>query len=71
MRGGGIGGPSGEVARERAGEPGEYHHSKNFTKKIVVGSNKRKESRSSRGDAKRDFRSLVVTLRRCIGEVCL
>lgn len=63
MRGGGIGGPRGDVAKDRAGEPGEYHHSKNFTKKMAVGNNKRKESRSRRGDAKSDLRSFAGTLR--------
>lgn len=47
MRGGGTAGPKGDVERERAGDPGEYHHSKNLMKKIAVGNSRRRESNSS------------------------
>jgi hypothetical protein len=50
MRGGGIAGPRGEVARLRAGDPGEYHHSRNLTKKMAVGNRNRNESSRSRGE---------------------
>lgn len=45
-----------ESARERAGEEGEYHHSRNLMKKIVVGSRSLRESRSKRGDLRRAWR---------------
>jgi hypothetical protein len=45
--GGGMAGPSGGVVSERAGEPGEYHHSRNLMKKIAVGRRSRRESKSS------------------------
>ena len=48
--GGGIAGPFGEVDSERAGDPGEYHHSRNFTKKIAVGRRRRSESNIRRGE---------------------
>lgn len=50
MRGGGIAGPSGDVFNERAGELGEYHHSRNLTKNIAVGRRSRRESSSKRGE---------------------
>jgi hypothetical protein len=50
MRGGGIAGPSGEVLSERAGELGEYHHSRNLTKNIAVGKRSLRESSNKRGE---------------------
>ena len=47
--GGGTAGPSGDVMRDFAGEPGEYHHSRNLTKNIAVGSINLKESSSNLG----------------------
>lgn len=44
-------GPLGETESDRAGELGEYHHSRNLTKKIAVGSNRRSESRRVFGEA--------------------
>lgn len=55
--GGGTAGPRGDVVRERAGEPGEYHHSKNLMKNIAVGRSKRSESNTSCGD---ETRSLFI-----------
>lgn len=48
-------GPSGEdeSVRERAGEEGEYHHSRNLMKKIVVGRRSLRESRRKRGELRR------------------
>lgn len=62
MAGGGIAGPFGEVDSDRAGDPGEYHHSKNFTKKMAVGSKKRSESSNSRGDDNKSRRMRVESL---------
>lgn len=50
MRGGGTAGPRGEDARERAGDPGEYHHSRNLIKKMAVGRRSRSESNSNWGE---------------------
>lgn len=49
-RGGGTAGPWGEVDSERAGEEGEYHHSKNLMKNIAVGSRTFSESSNIRGE---------------------
>jgi len=62
MLGGGIAGPCGEVAKERAGDPGEYHHSKNLTKKTAVGSSNRRESNNRRGEDRRRLRSRATRL---------
>ncbi len=43
-------GPRGDLDSDRAGELGEYHHSKNLMKNMAVGSKSRSESRSSWGD---------------------
>lgn len=53
-----MGGPSGEdeSARERVGEEGEYHHSRNLMKKTVVESRSLRQSRSRRGDLRRAWR---------------
>lgn len=40
---------------DRAGEPGEYHHSKNLMKKMAVGKRSLKESSSSWGDRSRSL----------------
>lgn len=58
MRGGGTAGPNGDVDNDRAGEPGEYHHSRNFMKKTAVGRRSRRESRRSCGDDLSSWRSL-------------
>jgi hypothetical protein len=50
MRGGGIAGPRGDTDRDLAGEPGEYHHSKNLMKNIAVGRRSLSESSNVRGD---------------------
>jgi hypothetical protein len=59
-----MAGPSGDVAKERAGDPGEYHHSRNFTKKIAVGRRSLSESKSSCGDETSKRRISAVTPRR-------
>lgn len=56
MRGGGIAGPSGEAFNERAGELGEYHHSRNLMKNMAVGRRSRRESSSRRGEEDRNWR---------------
>src|ERR1700742_1876996 len=58
--GGGTAGPSGDFVRDRAGEFGEYHHSRNLMKKIAVGSSNRSESRSKRGDLNRKRRKVAI-----------
>lgn len=53
-------GPSGEdeSVRERAGEEGEYHHSRNFMKKTVVGMRSLRESRKKRGELRMMWRNV-------------
>jgi len=63
MRGGGIAGPRGDVDSDRAGDPGEYHHSRNLTKKIAVGSKKRRESSSNLGELFNSATSRAPNLR--------
>lgn len=58
-----MAGPRGEFVKERAGDPGEYHHSRNLTKKIAVGSKRRNESSKSRGEFFIDSFSLATRLR--------
>jgi hypothetical protein len=55
-----MAGPRGEVERTRAGDDGEYHHSRNLMKKIAVGSSSLRESRRSRGDVKRRRRNTTI-----------
>lgn len=43
-------GPSGDVDRARAGDEGEYHHSRNLMKKMIVGRMTLKDSTTRRGD---------------------
>ena len=50
MLGGGIAGPFWDGDNDRAGDPGEYHHSRNLTKNIAVGRSSRNESSTSRGE---------------------
>ncbi len=61
MRGGGMAGPSGDVVNERAGESGEYHHSKNLMKNMAVGRRNRSESSRRRGEEESSWRSRVPT----------
>lgn len=65
--GGGTAGPSGDVVRERAGEPGEYHHSRNLRKKMAVGRRRRSESKKSCGDEMIVRRIRVSAPFRCSG----
>ena len=45
--------------RDRAGEDGEYHHSRNLMKKMAVGSNTFRLSSRRRGDEMRRRRSFA------------
>jgi hypothetical protein len=69
MRGGGTAGPSGEVENERAGEPGEYHHSRNFMKKMAVGSRSLRDSNKACGEAKSRRRIQPSGVRGPLGDV--
>ncbi len=60
-RGGGTAGPRGDVDRTRAGDDGEYHHSRNLMKNMAVGSRILSESRTSRGEVKRRRRSTDIS----------
>lgn len=51
-----MAGPKGDIDNDRAGEPGEYHHSKNLMKKMAVGKSSLKESSSNCGDRSRSAR---------------
>jgi hypothetical protein len=55
-----MAGPSGDVERARAGDDGEYHHSRNLMKNMAVGSSNLRESRTSRGEAKMRRRKMVI-----------
>jgi hypothetical protein len=55
-----MAGPSGDVERTRAGDDGEYHHSRNLIKNMAVGSSNLRESRRSRGEVKRRRRSTDI-----------
>lgn len=63
MRGGGTAGPRGELDSERAGEPGEYHHSRNLIKKMAVGNKNLRESKIIRGECCSSSRNLFVMSR--------
>jgi hypothetical protein len=56
-----MAGPSGDVERTRAGDEGEYHHSRNLMKNMAVGRRNLSESRTSRGDVKRRRRSMRIS----------
>ena len=60
-RGGGIAGPRGDVERTRAGDDGEYHHSRNLMKNMAVGRRSLSESRTSRGEVRRRRRSTRIS----------
>jgi hypothetical protein len=55
-----MAGPSGDVERARAGDDGEYHHSRNLMKNMAVGSSNLSESRTSRGEAKMRRRKIAI-----------
>lgn len=59
-----MGGPLGGTVRARAGEEGEYHHSRNLMKNIERGRRTRRESRTRRGD---DLRRRVSRSLRLVG----
>jgi hypothetical protein len=61
-RGGGTAGPRGDVESTRAGDDGEYHHSRNLMKNMAVGSRILSESRTIRGEVKRRRRSTDISL---------
>lgn len=52
-----MAGPEGDLDKARAGEEGEYHHSKNLMKKMAVGNRILREFRRSRGN-------VVIALRK-------
>lgn len=52
-----MAGPKGDIDNDRAGEPGEYHHSRNLMKKIAVGKRSLKESSNNCGDRSRSPRT--------------
>lgn len=54
-----MAGPEGERERERAGEEGEYHHSRNLMKKMAVGRRTFKEERRRRGEERRRARRVL------------
>lgn len=68
MRGGGIAGPRGDAFKDRAGELGEYHHSRNLMKKIAVGRRRRRESSKRRGEADKTWRSRATRPSFWVGE---
>lgn len=53
-----MGGPVEGRDTIRAGDDGEYHHSKNFTKNMAVGRRTLKESSRSLGDFRMRARSV-------------
>ena len=55
-----MAGPAGDVESDRAGDEGEYHHSKNFKKKMVVGRITLSESNNNWGDERTRFRKNVL-----------
>lgn len=67
--GGGIAGPWGEVDNERAGDPGEYHHSRNLMKNIAVGNSRRRESSNRRGEASISRRNWASKLFSVSGDI--
>lgn len=58
--GGGIEGLEGPPESARAGEEGEYHHSKNLIKNIDRGRSTLRESKSNAGDERMSARSLCT-----------
>ena len=55
-----MAGPRGDVERTRAGDEGEYHHSRNLIKKMAVGRRILSESRTSLGEARRRRRNTRI-----------
>lgn len=51
-----MAGPAGDVESDRAGDEGEYHHSRNLKKKIAVGRITLSESNKNWGDEKTKLR---------------
>jgi len=76
-----MAGPEGDVESDRAGEEGEYHHSRNFRRKMAVGKTTLSESNRNWGDEKATLRKnalnpavcclidedAVELIRRCMG----
>ena len=56
-----MAGPEGDMESDRAGEEGEYHHSKNLKKKIAVGRITLSESSKNWGDEKSNLRKNALT----------
>lgn len=69
MLGGGIAGPEGDVDNERAGDPGEYHHSRNLMKNIAVGNSSRSESNRRRGEVNTSFLKFSARVRWELGDI--
>ena len=55
-----MAGPEGDVESDRAGEEGEYHHSRNFKKNMAVGRITLSESNTSWGEEKAILRKNVL-----------
>lgn len=66
-----MGGPVGVADTVRAGDEGEYHHSKNLMKNIAVGSNTFSESSKRRGERNMSRRSVVSRETGAFGELLL
>ena len=60
-----MAGPAGDVESDRAGDEGEYHHSRNLKKKIAVGRITLSESNKNWGDEKTRLRMNVVNPAAC------
>lgn len=60
-----MAGPAGDVESDRAGDEGEYHHSRNLKKKMAVGRITLSESNKSWGDEKTKLRKNVLNPAAC------
>lgn len=54
-----MGGPFGAALNERAGDDGEYHHSRNLTKNIDIGNKTLRDSNTARGEDRSSRRSVA------------
>ena len=60
-----MAGPAGDAESDRAGEEGEYHHSKNLKKKMAVGRITLSESNKNWGDEKTKLRKNALNPAAC------
>lgn len=60
-----MAGPVGDIESDRAGEEGEYHHSRNLKKKMAVGRITLSESNNNWGDEKIRLRKNALTPAAC------